>query len=468
MLKKLLEKRAAAIARCNELQAVAETREFTPEERIELRSKLDDIKQLTVDIKDAEELVAAQSQQEADEARAAASTETREDQKTKRPGAAATVHDNAEDKPWGNGGDTPQAKRAGFGEFLIAIRNVAEDNGYDPRLRKSDLRQSQVRAAAGLSETVASDGGFLVTQDIGQTLQKAAFDTGLLAKQTTEIPISTTANGIKIPSINETSRADGSRWGGVQVYWADEAGAATATKPNFGKVELNLKKLIGLCYITDELQSDASAMGAYISQAFTEEFAFKLDDAVIRGSGAGAPLGILNATAAVVSVAKETSQAAATILYANVSKMKQRMLPRSFQRSAWFINVDCQPQLEKLFIPATTVDGTQNVGGFPAYMPAGGASNAPYGTLFGRPVVPIEQAETCGTVGDIMLLDLGMYLMATKGGVQTASSIHVKFTTDESAYRFVMRVDGQPALKSAITPYKGAGTLSPFVTLATR
>lgn len=464
MLKTLLEKRAVALARCEELQTLAETRELTDAERAEFRSELDKSKNLLGEIRAAEELIAARAEQELAETRANA---TRADQVTKRPGAAATVHDNAEDKPWGNGGDTPQAKRAAFGEFLIAVRNAAEDNGLDPRLKKADLRQSQVRAAAGLSETVASDGGFLVTQDIGQTLQKAAFDTGLLAKLTSEIPISTTANGVKIPAINETSRADGSRWGGVQVYWSDEAGAATATKPNFGKVELNLKKLIGLCYVTDELQSDSSALGSYITQAFTEEFAFKLDDSVVRGSGAGAPLGILNA-AATVSVAKETSQAAATILYANVSKMKQRMLPRSFQRATWFINVDCQPQLEKMFIPATTVAGTENVGGWPAYLPPGGANNAPYGMLFGRPVVPIEQAETCGTVGDIMLLDLGMYLMATKGGVQTASSVHVKFTTDENAYRFVLRIDGQPALKSAITPYKGSGTLSPFVTLAAR
>lgn len=458
-LEKLRELWRAALQKCEDIRAKAgtETRSYTDEERTTLDAQMAEMDRLDGDIKREESL----------QARSAAANATREDQVTNRPGAAATVHDNAEDKPWGNGGDSIQVKRTAFGEFLIAVRKAAEGEGFDPRLRKHDLRQMQVRAAAGLSETVATDGGFLVTQDIGQTLQKAAFDTGLIAKNTTEIPLSSNANGVKIPAINETSRADGSRWGGVQAYWADEASTLTSSKPGFGKVELNLKKLIGLCYLTDELQQDASAMGSYLSQAFTEEFAFKLDDAVIRGSGAGAPLGILNA-ACVVSVAKETNQAAATILYANVSKMKQRMLPRSFQRAVWYVNVDCQPQLEQMTIPAKNMAGTENVGGWPAYLPPGGANNAPYGMLFGRPVIPIEQAETCGTVGDVMLLDLAMYLMATKGGVQTASSIHVKFITDENAYRFVLRVDGQPALKSAITPYKGSGTLSPFVTLATR
>ena len=55
----------------------------------------------------------------------------------------------------------------------------------------------------------------------------------------------------------------------------------------------------------------------------------------------------------------------------------------------------------------------------------------------------------------------------TKGGMQAASSIHVQFVTDETAFRFVLRLDGQPLWHSALTPYKGSDTLSPFVTVAT-
>ena len=44
-----------------------------------------------------------------------------------------------------------------------------------------------------------------------------------------------------------------------------------------------------------------------------------------------------------------------------------------------------------------------------------------------------------------------------------------QFLTDETVFRFVYRCDGQPAIASALTPYKGTGnTLSPFVALATR
>jgi HK97 family phage major capsid protein len=83
-------------------------------------------------------------------------------------------------------------------------------------------------------------------------------------------------------------------------------------------------------------------------------------------------------------------------------------------------------------------------------------------------MVAIEQAPTLGTVGDIVLADLNQYLLVDKGGVQTATSIHVAFLTDEQVLRFTYRVAGQPLWHSALTPFQGSGTLSPFVSLATR
>ena len=92
----------------------------------------------------------------------------------------------------------------------------------------------------------------------------------------------------------------------------------------------------------------------------------------------------------------------------------------------------------------------------------------PYNTLMGRPVIAIEQCPTLGTVGDIIAADLSQYLGITKGGLQSASSMHVRFLYDEMTFRFVLRVDGQPLWSSALTPFKGSDTQGPFVVLATR
>ena len=110
-------------------------------------------------------------------------------------------------------------------------------------------------------------------------------------------------------------------------------------------------------------------------------------------------------------------------------------------------------------------------GGQLIYMPPGGLSQSAYGTLLGRPVIPIEQCASVGTIGDIILGDYNNgYLLAEKGGIKSDMSIHVRFVYDESVFRFVLRVDGQPLRASAMTPYKGGAnyTQSHFVALATR
>jgi HK97 family phage major capsid protein len=86
----------------------------------------------------------------------------------------------------------------------------------------------------------------------------------------------------------------------------------------------------------------------------------------------------------------------------------------------------------------------------------------------GRPVIAAEYMDTVGDQGDIMLADLSEYQMIEKGGVQAASSIHVNFLNDETVFRFVYRVDGQPKWNSPLTPKNSALTQSPFIVLDAR
>ncbi|GAB6174500.1 hypothetical protein JCM15765_39780 [Paradesulfitobacterium aromaticivorans] len=346
-----------------------------------------------------------------------------------------------------------EKKFSTFGEQLRAVVEAAKPGGsIDSRL--------SIRAASGLNESVGSDGGFLVEEDFTKELLKRTYDTGILASKCNKIPLSTAANSMKINGIDETSRKNGSRWGGIQAYWEGEADALAGSKPKFRQMELNLRKLTGLCYATDELLSDASALEAVIMQGFSEEFGFKVDDAIINGSGAGMPQGILNSKA-LVTVSKEAGQAAGTINVQNVVNMWSRCWGRSRQNAAWYINQDIEPQLFTMSLAVGT-------GGIPVYMPASGVSGSPYSTLFGRPVIPLEQCETLGTLGDIILADFSQYLLIDKGGINAASSIHVRFLYDENVFRFIYRVDGQPVWNAPLQPFKGSNTLSPFVALATR
>jgi HK97 family phage major capsid protein len=168
------------------------------------------------------------------------------------------------------------------------------------------------------------------------------------------------------------------------------------------------------------------------------------------------PQGILNSSA-LITAAKETGQAAATIVAANIEKMWSRLPAPSRRTATWLIHEDVTPQLDQL---------QGGVGEGSMYLPAGAFGNE-FALLKGRPVFEVEQAAPLGSVGDIILADLGKYIIVD-GGETPALSVDVRFLNDEVTWRFTWRVDGRTAFVTPITPYHGSNTRSPYVTLAAR
>lgn len=337
-----------------------------------------------------------------------------------------------------------------LGHQLIAVKNFAISEGQN--------RDARLKAPTGLSEGQATEGGFLVQTDYATQLLERVYASSDILNRVTRFPLGANSNATKIPAVGESSRADGSRWGGIRAYWSSEAGTKTPSQPAFEQIALELKKLIGLCYATDELLEDASALEAWIKLAFTKEFDFKIVDAIINGDGTGKPLGILSAPC-LVTVTAESGQGASTVVAENIDKMWMSRYGPASANYVWLYNQNIEAQLAQMSYAV-------GAGGVPAYVPVGGLSASPYSTLKGRPMIPIEQAATLGTAGDIILADLSQYIFIDKGGMKSASSIHVKFTTDETAFRFVFRCDGQPWWKTYLTPYKGSTSYqSPFIVL---
>lgn len=353
--------------------------------------------------------------------------------------------------------NTPTSGKASFrslGEQLQAVARHTLGQFTDNRL-------NEVRAATGLNETVPSQGGFLVQQDLMGDLITMTYDTSAVANKCSRIQVGAGANGVKIRTIDETSRASGSRWGGIQTYWEAEADSTTATKPKFGLWELNLCKIMGVCYATEESLQDANQLGDIIGRAFADEIGFKLSDGVIRGTGAGQMLGVLNADS-LLSVAKDSGQDADTVTSTNILNMWKACMGRD--RAYWFYNQELEDQLDTLTYPIGTGGVMANLF-VPPTVPGGTA------TIKGRPAIAVEQASGPGDVGDIILMDPTAYRIIEKGGIQAAESIHVQFLQAESVFRFIYRVNGAPILKSKITPYKRTSAsfyTSPYVALAAR
>lgn len=308
------------------------------------------------------------------------------------------------------------------------------------------------------SSTVGSDGGFLVPESFRSQLMSVALEEGIVRQRAMVIPMPTAR--VSLPVIDSTTNA-GSVFGGMVAYWTEEGGAGVPTSAKFAVTTLDAKKLMGYSVVPNELFTDAAeSFGAFLGQKWPQAIAFTEDSAYVSGTGVGEPLGFNRVeNKAMIAAAKETNQTADTILWQNIVKMYSRMLPSSLSKAVWIANIDVFPELATMAMSVGT-------GGGPIWLNNGAAG--PPMTILGRPVIFTEKMETLGDAGDISFVDLSYYLIGDRQAMTMATSADAEFQTDKTAVRIISRGDGRPWLKTAITPAKGANTLSPFVRLAAR
>jgi len=309
-------------------------------------------------------------------------------------------------------------------------------------------------------EKVPSDGGFLVPEEFRAELLRLSLESAVVRPRARVVPMGSAT--LRFPAIDTTSNAS-SVFGGIIVYRTEEGAELAESSGAFGAIKLECTKQTALAHVTNELVNDTSgAFAMYIESMFPEAMAFFEDVDFLAGSGVGEPIGAISPTQnpALIAVAKETSQVAATIMWENVLKMYSRMLPTSLARAVWVVTPDA-------FVQLATMALNVGVGGSAVWITD--ATGSPVLTLLGRPVIMSEKAPgVLGAQGDISLVDFGYYLIGDRQMMSVESSPHVKFTSDKTTYRVIQRNDGRPWLQSAITPKNSGPTLSPFVQTAVR
>jgi HK97 family phage major capsid protein len=453
------------IQRSNALLAQADTagRELTNEERTSIRDNTAEVERLEGEI-ELRTRVAAQdlrmrepqarltppngSEPLGDDAAAAARTQAR------APGAEPHVQTTqistaaTRAAARGNGGFNT------LGHFAQAVRaGIQQPGNMDGRLRAALSTYG--------NESTGADGGFAVPPDFKTEIMRLVTAEEGLFNRCDTMP--TSSNKVEVVT-DETSAYSTS---GVRVYTRAEAAVMTQSKPSLKEVDCKLHETYAFVPMTDALLEDAPMMSSYLTTKAGEAFQFKLNDYIVNGTGVGQMLGIKN-SGALVTVSAEGSQTADTLHGDNVIKMWARMPGAVRGRSVWLINQDLEPQLMKLGVVVGTAAGTAT-GGMPVYMPPGGLSASPFGTLLGRPVILTEACAGIGDLGDIFLAYMGGYFAPFKsGGVKSDVSMHLYFDQGVTAFRWTLRVGGQPWLSAPIARKNGSNTLSHFVTLAAR
>lgn len=317
---------------------------------------------------------------------------------------------------------------------------------------------------ASMSEGSGPGGGYLVPPQMTAEMLDEALKQEIFRPLVANYPMNSSGLVVTVPDVSDRSAGTA----GLRLGFVAEGGTSTAQQAKFRS--MNLHALMAAVYVRASVQlvEDALDFRGQISSLFAGELARGIDYYCMHGTGAGQPLGILN-SASLVTVSKEGSQAAGTVLSQNIFKMWARLAPWLHRDAVWVCSPSVLPQLYAMSVPVNDAAGTQTYGGAPVFTSAnGGIAQAPAGTLLGRPLLISDVAHPLGTKGDILLFSPSQYALGIRREMGIEVSNAPGWSTAEIDYRLLFRFDGQPMWNKAVTPVKGSDTLSWAVVLETR
>lgn len=303
-----------------------------------------------------------------------------------------------------------------------------------------------------MSGQTGEGGGFLIPAEFQATLLNVQAEQSLIRSRATIIPMR--RRQLDIPVLDQTGTTAGQpHWfGGLKFYWAEEAAEKTASDPKFKQISLVAHKLIGFTRASDELLDDSAiSLEAFLSGplGFAGGVSWMEDWAFLRGTGAGMPLGVINAGATIV----EGRAAANAFGIDDAIDMLEHFMPTG--SGLWLMSQSVLPSLYGLNGPA----------GNPSYVWIPNARDGAPGSLFGYPVKFSEKPPILGTRGDVGIYDFRYYLVGDRQATTVESTRYERWQYDQTSWRVVHRVDGQPWLSAPLTLQDGTTQISPFVIL---
>lgn len=314
------------------------------------------------------------------------------------------------------------------------------------------------------------NGGYLLSTELARFVwDKAREYDGPLARC---LFLTTSRNQFDLPVFSETSRAAGSRWGGIRAYWEGDDDADLTpylSDPSVALAAFNPERVIAYTQVSNDLLADSDLAESALSYAASSDIRYAVQDAMINGSGIKRPLGVINAPSTITA-----TRAGANAIAANdVTNMWSRLYGPCRRNAIWLANDDSMVKIDQA---AETGGWLSNV-----YLPQGMYGN-PFPLLKGRPLIPCEQCPPLGQPGDLILGDWSQYALASRSldgspeigmatgslasVIEARSSVHKYFSTDQAAILWKLRIDGKPLWLKPMTIADGAQACGPFCILS--
>ncbi len=324
------------------------------------------------------------------------------------------------------------------GEFI----RVIDSGRYDPRLIVDDAQTIGVPSAGGFSVPTQYASEWLDASLPNEIVRNLARVTGMTSEEK------------QVPGWDGADMSGGATHGGLEMEFLAESAEGTKQTAKLRKITLHARTAAIYVDASIELIQDGKDFAENLQKALIQSIGFGIDRFCIGGTGAGQPLGILNAGCK-IQVAKETGQSADSIYYGNLKKMFARQL--NPDRAVWLFNNTAIPELLEQSVAV-------GIGG--SHVPLLNESNGKF-SIFGRPCYFTPHMPTLGDADDCAFVDFNFYALGLRKDVWIDTTDAHRWVQRERSYRVLLRFDGMPTLNTAITPIHG-DTLSPIVTLAER
>lgn len=385
--------------------------------------------------------------------------------------------------------DRLDGKRGSFGEWLVHARHAGTHEHIDPASRAKSMEvlkhygtqqwayktqgDVDIVEKTALAESSAITGGYTVLPTMfSEQLYEVAIEDSIVEPKARKQPLST--RQCTIPALDQTNQTfspvagQSNMLGGLVMTWTAEAATRKESEPQFRNVVLTAWEGSFYALASNTLLADnAVGLDNYLTQLFGRAVGWYTDYANIRGNGVGQPLGVQNAKAAI----QVTRQSGSTFTYIDACNMYSKFFwIMRRDNLCWIVHPTVITQLLQMNDGSGTTAGTGRLVFQPWDMGAQAEVGAPEGAmscgrLFNHPVYVSEKVPALGTTGDVGLYDFDTYCVAKRMDIEIAISTQVAFLQNSTAWRIVIRQDGQPLLGNFLTYADGSSTASPYVLL---
>lgn len=347
------------------------------------------------------------------------------------------------------------------------------ERSYGLERRKFDPENVQSRAGTE-SMTGGATYGYLIKPQYYGSLFEIAMEDSVLYPFTFKVPIGNSLE-LRWPVLDQytaPTTGQSAAYGGVQVFRKGEIAQRPSSDAKLREQTFKVTDLVGYTPLSRDLIADNYiAADAIIQRVFARAIEWKKDYEVINGNGVGKPLGYFNSPA-LLTVTRDTS---AHIKYEDLVAMLAVYHQSGLSNAMWVANQTTWTDLAAITNHAGSYVFQPNAMINQAMMLSimNKTTNVPdlkykaMGTLLGLPIRFTEKVPALGTTGCLSLIDPTQYGTADRQGLEVGISEHFLFDTDQIAFRFKIRNDGQPLWLAPYTSADAAATkFSPFVQLS--